>query len=120
MSSSAHGRFLLLLLSSFAAAQTVTVQEGNILLKDLEGTAHGITDSGRDSEPSLSADGRQVVFVRGIREARGIGVPHVIVSELWVAATKQAALPKRVYKEAVKMPGGRSSDAFTTPKFSPD
>jgi Tol biopolymer transport system component len=119
MSLKALREFLVLLTSWLAAAQTVTDEGGNLVFIDGDGSRRAITESGRDSQPSLSADGRQVVFVRALREVPGIGVPNVMVTEIWVAGTR-APGRRRVYARPVTMPDGRSSQAFAAPKFSPD
>jgi hypothetical protein len=111
---------VLLLTCAVAWAQSVSVHKGNIVLRDRDGATHRITGSGRDSEPSLSADGRQMVFIRGIREIPGIGVPRVTMSEIWMAEAGRRPEAKRLYAGPVMIPDGRSSAAFTTPKFSPD
>jgi hypothetical protein len=55
---------------------------GNVVYMDSQGGAHRLTDSGRDNEPTLSADGLEIAFVRAIKEVPGIGVPSVMQSEL--------------------------------------
>src|SRR5437868_67944 len=109
-----------LLACSASRSEHVAVENGNVVYADRGGTAHRLTDSGRDSEPVLSADGREIAFVRAVREAPGIGVPRVVQSELWIVGTVRSAHPKRVYSGPATMPDGRQSSAFTTPRFSPD
>lgn len=101
-------------------AQNVAVESGNIVYTDRGGTAHRLTDSGRDTEPALSSDGSAIALVRAVREVPGIGVPLVMQSELWIVETDRRPNPKRVYSGPATMPDGRQSNAFTTPKFSPN
>ena len=103
---------------SLLGAQTVTSTRGNVVFEDAGGIAHQVTDSGKDSEPSLSQDRRQVVFVRALQEAPGIGVPTVVESELWVESIPPSGAPKQIFRGPLMMPDGRFSRAFYTPRFS--
>jgi Tol biopolymer transport system component len=105
---------------SFSCQEHVAVENGNVVYTDSGCTAYRLTDSGRDSEPTLSADGREVAFVRAVREVAGIGVPRVVQSEVWTVGTERFSKPKRLYSGPATMPDGRRSNAFWTPKFSPD
>jgi hypothetical protein len=98
----------------------VAVENGNIIYTDSACTAHRLTESGRDSEPALSADGREVAFVRAVREVGGTGVTRVVQGELWIVGIERFPKPKRVYSGPAALPNGRQSSAFAAPKFSPD
>src|SRR5215831_2117111 len=76
-----------LLLGPLAISQSVTVQKGNVVFIDAKRTAIEITHLGRDREPCLSPDGKQVIFVRVLGVVSGIGLPTVPESQLWVAPT---------------------------------
>jgi len=108
----------LLLVSAIVSGQSVSVQNGNIFITERGVTSRAITDSGKDSEPSLSVDGKRVVFLRAIEEAEGVGVPRVVVNELWTATEMES--PKRVYSGLIVLPDGTKSKGFSHPRFSPD
>lgn len=116
-----HLRFgqIAVIFCSLLNGQTAAVTNGNIVIIDVNGAKHQITDEGKDSEPSLSPDGKHIVFIRALREAPGIGVPTVVDSELWIAASSVPTTPKRAYRGPLMLPDGRFSNAFYAPKFSP-
>ena len=114
------GTVLFLLSHSVALPQNVTVQDGSIVYHDRDGATHRITESGRNSEPTLSADGQRVVFVRALGAAPGVGVPEIVVTEVWIASVRPPSTPRRAYRGAMTMPNGSRSEAFWTPRFSPD
>jgi Tol biopolymer transport system component len=67
---------ILLVLAERAQGQSVFARGGNIYLSERGSQSRRITASGHDREPSLSRDGRQIVFVRVISEkpdASGLG-----------------------------------------------
>jgi hypothetical protein len=109
-----------LLFGPLAVGQSVTVQNGNVIFIDAKGTALQVAHSGRDREPCLSPDGKQVIFVRDLGEVSGIGVPTVTESQLWVAPTTPNGTPKQLYRGPLTFPDGRPTSAFGSPKFSPD
>jgi hypothetical protein len=56
--------------------QSVLAMQGNIFLRERNGTVQQLTSSGHDSDPSLSSDGATAVFVRVLRDrpdASGLG-----------------------------------------------
>jgi TonB family protein len=62
-----HSRLLVLLvflIRSGAAADRVRTEEGRIVVEDSSGRKTVLTDTGRDSDPWISPDGRTIVFVR--------------------------------------------------------
>ena len=74
-----------------AAAVGVTVEKGNIIAIDADGTRRQLTDKGKDSAPVLSPDGASVAFTRMGKVARNLEVcatdgDEVRQSELWIAA----------------------------------
>jgi hypothetical protein len=111
---------IFLLASSVSCPEHVAVEKGNVVYTDSEGSVHLLTDSGRDSEPVLSPDGRVIAFVRAVREVEGVGVPRVVQSELWIVGTERFRNPKRISSGPAMTPDGRRSSAFTMPKFSTD
>ncbi len=59
------GIFLLsFVYSSFAHAGQVTEKQGNLYYDNGQREVQQLTSSGKDSQPTLSPDGKQVVFVR--------------------------------------------------------
>src|SRR5437588_6770888 len=80
------------LLSSFfgialalpAFAQSVSVKDGNIQFTNKTGQATALTSSGRDSDPSLSPDGKMVVFVRATPERKVPTGSGDDTSEIWL------------------------------------
>jgi len=81
-----------LLIPVIASSQSVSERTGCISFKTKNGVEKEITDSQRDSQPSLSFDGRLIVFVR-CRPGHAIvtGLPAMEdENELWFAngATK--------------------------------
>jgi Tol biopolymer transport system component len=101
-------------------AQSVASDAGNIVYTDVHGKTTQLTNSGVDAFPSLSPDGRMVVFVRTVKgEPVSTGSSEGLPTELWVTdirtlkaemlvASKQAEDMKEVLA------------GFTYPQFSVD
>jgi dipeptidyl aminopeptidase/acylaminoacyl peptidase len=69
-------------------AQNVTEEKGNIVFTGADGLQKQLTDTGHDSAPSLSPDGKLVVFVRDTPDkivATGSG--DVSATELWIVGS---------------------------------
>jgi dipeptidyl aminopeptidase/acylaminoacyl peptidase len=69
-------------------AQTVAEDKGNIVFTNADGLQKQLTDSGHDSAPALSPDGKLVVFVRDTPDkivATGSG--DVSATELWIVGS---------------------------------
>lgn len=84
-------RLSLLLAASMAAcafslhAQSVTAESGNIVFTNSEGVKKQLTDSGHDSAPVISPDGKLIAFIRGTPGtiiATGSGDEEA--TELWI------------------------------------
>ena len=78
-----------------AAAQSVSVKDGNIQFTDNSGQTTALTSSGRDSGPVLAPDGKWVVFVRKVDGNKiPTGSDEVDPTELWQVRTdgKEATL----------------------------
>jgi hypothetical protein len=67
-----------------AAAQTVSVKDGNIQFTDKSGQTTTLTSTGRDSGPVLAPDGQWIVFVRKVDGKKiATGSDEVDPTELW-------------------------------------
>src|SRR5947207_2662986 len=88
---------LLGVMSAPMFAQSVSAKEGNIYFRSVSGRTLQITSSGLDSDPSLSADKRLVVFVRRTPALRiDTGIGETDENELWVGDTSGKPEPRRV------------------------
>lgn len=69
-------------------AQSVSGSAGNIVYRSLGGVEHRITGGGLDSMPTLSVDGRWIVFVRRTpRDTVNTSLGWEERTELWVVRT---------------------------------
>lgn len=100
-----------------ARAESVSEQGGRIFFTDENGVRKPITEGNHDSQPNLSFDNQQVVFVRRIPGPDA----ETGMSELWIAFVETSKQPKRL------LSGAKYIDApdsivfgFQNPKFSPD
>jgi hypothetical protein len=107
---------LFLLMALFAHSQSVSERQGRIFFTDQQGVRKAITNGNLDSQPSLSFDQQQVVFVRRV-PGRTVDTG---VTELWIASVDGSKPPRRV------LSGGKFIDApdsivlgFRNPQFSP-
>lgn len=67
-----------------ASAAAVSIQAGNIFIADSSGEQKQLTASGRDSSPTLSPDGRWIVFVRTVAGKKiASGADESDPAELW-------------------------------------
>jgi dipeptidyl aminopeptidase/acylaminoacyl peptidase len=69
-------------------AENVTEEKGNIFFTNADGARKQLTDSGHDSAPTLSPDGKFVAFVRGTPDkiiATGSG--DADATELWIVGS---------------------------------
>jgi WD40-like Beta Propeller Repeat len=69
---------------AIAAKPVVEAKEGNVFLRPGDGGAKQLTQSGQDSTPVLSPDGRWIVFVRAVPgKTIETGSGAVDAAELW-------------------------------------
>jgi dipeptidyl aminopeptidase/acylaminoacyl peptidase len=67
-----------------ANGQKVSIQNGNVCISTAGGEAKTLTNSGHDSEPVLSPDGKWIIFVRTIPGKKiSTGSGDADVTELW-------------------------------------
>jgi WD40-like Beta Propeller Repeat len=102
----------LLLAAPAAAAQTVTVDHGNVVLSRRGAAPVRLTSSGRDRDPALSPDGRRVAFVRG-------GVTRGDATALWIVDV-QGGAARRLLAERPSDEPRTNLTQFHAPAFSPD
>jgi Tol biopolymer transport system component len=104
--------------------QTVSAVDGNIVSVDESGRANQITSTHLDSEPSLSFDGRQVVFVRGTpNRTVDTGLGDIEETELWIARLDHQDVMRRAFLGHAGdfTPGPNMVMAgFSKPQFSPN
>ena len=108
----------------FSFAQAVSEETGNVYFTAKDGRITQLTSSGLDSDPSLSTDGRFVVFVRRTPSLQiETGAGETAENELWIASTTGADPPRRVL---VGHTGGFAVGdnlvlaGFHCPQFAPD
>ena len=103
------------------SAQSVSSAEGNVYFAEgASSPRRELTKSGRDSEPSLSRDGKLIVFVRGTPDrttesARG----PVELTEIWTIRVDGSDERLR-FKGRPSGSSGPPLAAFGSPQFSPD
>jgi hypothetical protein len=109
-------------LSGSVFGQAVSIKDGKVLFKAKDGSTIQITSSGLDSDPSLSVNGKLVVFVRRTPTSKiDTGAGSLDTNELWVAETTAAGNAHRILSG--HSAGAKSGDplaGFTSPKFSLD
>jgi dipeptidyl aminopeptidase/acylaminoacyl peptidase len=101
-------------------AQTVVEEKGNIIFTAADGSHKPLTDSGHDSVPVLSPDGKFVAFVRGTPDALvATGSGDVEATELWIVGSDG-------HKPAMLLRGHTATDmrkvigGILGAQFSPD
>jgi len=103
-------------------AQTVEVRAGNIFHVDGHGVARQLTTGGMDSDPSLSFDGRTVIFVRRTSTPAGFEEPtdlHPTRNQIHVAGVANATESKAVFDDLVVVGNARYA-TFSEPHLAPD
>jgi len=101
-------------------AQGVSAVNGNIVFADNRGGTKQITAGHSDSDPRLSFDGRQLVFVRHTANDKGFEADW---TELWIAHVDGTKAARRVLvgHDGASPPGPTMLLAeFSKPQFSPN
>ncbi|MCP3060128.1 hypothetical protein LXT21_15195 [Myxococcus sp. K38C18041901] len=111
---------LLPALPTQARGPSVVEEKGKIVLVEANGKRRSLTSSGQDSQPSLSPDGRAVVFVRNasgkkVESATG----EVEANEVWWVDTS-GGKPRRLVASTASDDPKASLGALEAPQFSPD
>ena len=112
----------LLLSASTLLAESITSRNGNIIYVDAAGREQQITEGHDDRGPSLSLDGRSVVFVRVTKTAAYPSQPlemQVLESELWLADISGRKRAAAILRGSVAAPDRRSLSSFFDPQFAP-
>src|ERR1700733_11666034 len=101
-------------------AQSVASVRGNVVYHPRDGVERQLTSSGKDYDPSLSIDGRHVVFAREVRgrpdvsgTGRFIDESHLYVVDVDLKQPARAVLTQPVKQRAV------SFGWLAAPQFSP-
>jgi dipeptidyl aminopeptidase/acylaminoacyl peptidase len=107
-------------LPAWARGALVVEEKGQLVLVEAGGKKRTLTTSGQDSQPSLSPDGKAVVFVR--RGSAGMlesAAGEVEANELWwmeLAGGK----PRRLVRSAANEEPKKFLGGLQSPQFSPD
>jgi len=109
---------------AMASAQSVSERNGRIFFTDQNGVEKPITNGNLDSQPHLSFDKRQIVFVRKTPgQTAETGSGDVDKTELWIAPVDGSKEPTRVLTggDFIEEPNLNIVIAgFSNPQFSPD
>jgi len=103
------------------SAARVDAREGNIYYIGANGHARQITMAGTDSDPSLSPDGRQVVFVRKTSSPAGFAEPtdlHPMQTEIRIADVAGTGGSHLVFGRPVVLHNAEYA-TFSEPRLAP-
>lgn len=109
---------LLAIVPTSPAAQSVTVEGGNIVYTAPGAPPRRLTRSGDDSDAALSPDGRWVVFVREAEQPR-VYRPNAPTHDLYRIAVDGSGLTHLLSGRPDTVPE-RSLAMLSSPAFSPD
>ena len=110
---------LLLALPAQAKGPSVVVDKGRIVLVDAKGAKRPLTSGAQDSEPSLSADGKAVVFVRRVPGKKlESAAGEVEANEIWWMDI--TGKPRRLVASAASEDPKKFLGRHQAPQFSPD
>lgn len=108
--------------SPLLRAESVLVHSGNVFLKSNNGKELQLTRTGHDSQPTLSENGKWVVFVReipGKLDKRTPTVTEIFANELWLVSTDGKTANRLVEYGRLSSKSGAIS-AIGQPQFFPD
>jgi len=110
---------LLLALPAQAKGPSVVEDKGRVVLVDAKGAKRPLTSGAQDSQPSLSPDGKAVVFVRkGSGKKLESAAGEVEANELWWMDIQ--GKPRQLVKPAGSDDPKKFLGGFQAPQFSPD
>jgi len=104
-------------------AQHVDIRDGNLYYADARGNSKQITSSGMDLDPSLSFDGKTVIFVRRTLVPARFEEPtdpQPKQRQIWVAKVGGPSDPEIVLGGPVVLKDFSEYVSFASPKLSPD
>jgi dipeptidyl aminopeptidase/acylaminoacyl peptidase len=104
---------------ALAAPPVVSAESGNIVVADAGGEPRRLTTGGRDTQPSLSPDGKLVVFVRGGDGTVVAGSGDVEANSIWIVDV-EGKQPRLLVKSAAHANVEQLLGALSAPQFSPD
>ncbi len=110
---------LMLALPAWARGARVVEEKGQLVLVEASGAKRTLTSSGKDSQPSLSPDGKAVVFVRRGSAVLESAAGEVEANELWwmeLAGGK----PQRLVRSAGNEEPKKFLGGLQSPQFSAD
>lgn len=112
---------LALLWPGALAAQSVTVESGNVVYRASAASApRRLTALGLDSEPHLSPDGRRVAFVRATPgDSVETALGRQPATSLWTVGVDGSA-PRMLVRGRASAEPEQTLAAFQSPRFSPD
>jgi Tol biopolymer transport system component len=111
---------LLFALPAQAKSPSVVEEKGRIVLVEANGKKRPLTSGAQDSQPSLSQDGKAVVFIRkGSGKKLESAAGEVDANELWWMDTT-GGKPRQLVKSAGSDDPKKFLGALQAPQFSPD
>ena len=102
-----------------AFAQSVSVKDGNIQFTNKTGQTTTLTSSGHDSDPSLSPDGKTIVFARATPERKVPTGSGDDTSEIWLLGVDGKNARKIVEPKAAEKTEAILAE-LSSPQFSSD
>ena len=109
---------------SHSLAQSVYTVDENVFFRNAANSIKQITSEHFDSDPSLSFDNKQIVFVRRTPDYLiDTGVGDTDFNELWIASSDDSKPPRRILRGhagSFQRSKHLTLAAFGKPQFSPD
>jgi hypothetical protein len=104
-------------------AQRVETRNGDVYYTDAHGKSRQITSGGIDYDPSLSFDGRTVIFVRRTLIPARFEEPandQPTKTQIWVATIDGSRQPEMIFAGPVTLKDYSEYVTFHVPKLAPD